>query len=160
MVLDLKSWPYESIITMTCMAQPEVHQVAWTDTMSACYLFGSRQKGVLAHAAHKVKGEVAITAGFVPFKVPGSPVAPLSGYQPQRFSGQQAVQIAQQSEAQARQLIEQTRQEAIGHVENARQVVNATQQDAQHEVQRIVQEAQPELPVKSIPFVDCPRKTL
>ena len=55
---------------------------------------------------------------------------------------QQAVQVAQQSEAQARQLIEQTRQEAIGHVENARQAVNATQQDAQHEVHRGVQEAQ------------------
>ena len=53
---------------------PEVHQVAWTGNMSACYLFGSRQKGVLAHAAHKVKGEVAVTAVFVPFKVPGSPL--------------------------------------------------------------------------------------
>ena len=28
----------------------------------------------VARAAHKVRGEVAVTAGFVPFKVPGSPV--------------------------------------------------------------------------------------
>ena len=38
------------------------------------------------------------------------------------LQAQQAVRVAQQSEAQARQLIEQTWQEAIGHVENARQV--------------------------------------
>ena len=49
--------------------------------------FGSRLKE--KSALHALQGEVAVTAGFDPFKVPGSPVvektmfpSPLSGYQP------------------------------------------------------------------------------
>ena len=56
--------------------------------MSACHCFGSRKRRAL-RAFAQVKGEVAVTAGFVPFKVPGSPVVEktvfpslLSGYQP------------------------------------------------------------------------------
>ena len=55
--------------------------------MITCRFGPSAEKSAL-RAAHKVKGEVAVTF-FVPFKVPGSPVvektvfpSPLSGYQP------------------------------------------------------------------------------
>ena len=59
-----------------------------TNGMSACHCFGSRKRARCTRC-HKVKGEVAVTAGFVPFKVPGFSVvdktvfpSPLSGYQP------------------------------------------------------------------------------
>ena len=59
-----------------------------TNGMSACHCFGSRlKKRARCTRCHKVKGEVAVTAGFVPFKAPGSPVvektvfpSPLSYY--------------------------------------------------------------------------------
>ena len=73
---------------------PEVHEVGthvckvqdqWHVRMSLLWL----KKRARCTRCHKVKGEVAVTAGFVPFKVPGSPVvektvfpSPLSGYQP------------------------------------------------------------------------------
>ena len=73
---------------------PEVHEVGThvarynINGMSACHCFGSRKRARCT-CCPQVKGEVAVTAGFVPFKVPGSPVvektvfpSPLSGYQP------------------------------------------------------------------------------
>ena len=44
-----------------------------TDDMPACHL-AQVLKRARCTRCHKVKGEVAVTAGFVPFKVPGSPV--------------------------------------------------------------------------------------
>ena len=71
----------ESIITMTFMAQRFMSQI------SNCKLY--KQVKIKARHGHmslwlkkrarctrcpQVKGEVAVTAGFIPFKVPGSPV--------------------------------------------------------------------------------------
>ena len=72
---------------------------------------------------------------------------------------QQAVQTAQQSEAQARQLIEQTRQEdrllmPLNRTLSKR--VNALFK----RLNRQSRKGNKPLPVKSIPFVDCPRKIL
>ena len=52
---------------------PEVHELGThvarynVNGMSARHCFGSRQKGALCARLPKVNGEVAVTAGFVPF---------------------------------------------------------------------------------------------
>ena len=42
--------------------------------MITCRFGSSAEKSALHALPTKVRGEVAVTAGFVPFKVPGSPV--------------------------------------------------------------------------------------
>ena len=51
--------------THVCKVQDQ-----WRVRMSLLWL----KKRARCTRCHKVKGEVAVTAGFVPFKVPGSPV--------------------------------------------------------------------------------------
>ena len=70
-----------------CKVNRQVNSYRWIACPHAIVWLKTKRRAPRAFA--QVKGEIAVTAGFVPFKVPGSPIvektvfpSPLSGYQP------------------------------------------------------------------------------